>query len=103
LGNDADIAPYLARLCAESPALLNDRYCERVHVDPVWIKGPRLCLSGARDVSLLHPAGEDRTVAAFYGAEMVQVSGGHGIMLENGEGAAHLLAWLARNALTEPA
>jgi pimeloyl-ACP methyl ester carboxylesterase len=100
LRDDADIAPYLARLCPESPALLNDRYCERVHVDPAWIKGPRLCISGARDVSPLHPAGEDQAVAAFYGADMVQVLGGHGFMLESDEGAKHLLAWLARHALT---
>ena len=33
---EADISPYLARLCPESPALLNDRYMERIVVEPAW-------------------------------------------------------------------
>ncbi|MHB1205401.1 MAG: alpha/beta fold hydrolase [Rhodospirillaceae bacterium] len=96
----AEIAPYLARLCPESPVLLNDRYCQRVTVDPAWIQGPRLCVTGARDVSPLHVPAEDLAVADFFGAERAQVDGGHCFMVENGQAARQLLAWLSRHNLT---
>lgn len=99
---DVDVAAYAARLCAESPAFLNDLYLRRVFVDPAWTRGPALCLSGGADDSALHPAGQDQAVAAFMGAELEVLPGaGHSFMLGESHKAmtARLLAWLHRNAL----
>jgi len=99
----ADITPYLARLCPESPALLNDRYRGRVTARPQWIQGPTLCISAGKDDSALHPAGEDEAVAAFYGAELhVLPEAGHCFMLDDSweAGAKRVLKWLQRKTLT---
>ena len=98
----ADIAPYLARLCPESPAFLNDLYNRKIAVDPASVQGPTLCLSGELDDSPLHPRGQDEAVASFFGTEFHQILGaGHCLMLgDSSETAASvLLAWLKRNGL----
>lgn len=102
LAPDADIAPYLARLCPESPALLNDRYDARIAVDPAWVEGPRLCMTGALDASPLAAPGESAATAALYRADMLTLPGGHCFMLTPGweDSGAQLLAWLARQGLT---
>lgn len=103
LDANADIAPYLARLCAESPALLNDRYCERIVVDPTWVAGPRLCMSGERDASPLTDSRESAAVAALFGADIVTLpDAGHCFMLEATwrHSAERLRAWLDAHNLT---
>lgn len=101
LAPDAAIAPYLARLCPESPALLNDRYGGRVTVDPAWVRGPRLCMIGALDASPMAAPGESAAAAGLYQADTLALPGGHCFMLTPGweDGGAHLLAWLARRGL----
>ena len=101
VGGDA-LGLYLARLCSESPAFLNDLYERRVQVDPAWVKGPVLCLSGGRDDSPLHAAGQDEKIAAFYGAEFPQLpAAGHCLMADatRDTGAAVIADWLAGNNL----
>ena len=102
-GGGVDLDPYRARLCPESPAFLNDCYRRTISVDPSWVNGPTLCLSGALDDSPLHPAGQDEAVAAFYGAELHKIPGaGHCLMLDaTWETSAQLiLDWLKRHKLT---
>lgn len=102
LAADADLAPYLARLCGESPALLNDRYLERITVDPAWVAGPRLCMSGGRDASPLVDAREGPAVAALFGADCATITdAGHCFMVEPTwrESGGKLLAWLAAHRL----
>ena len=107
LGPQTDIQPYLERLCPESPALLNDCYGQHLTPDPAWgdpawVKGPRLCISGTRDVSPLHPAGSDHEGALSYGAAVASVSGaGHCMMLDGTwrDAAEILRAWLVQNNL----
>jgi pimeloyl-ACP methyl ester carboxylesterase len=92
-----DLAPYMARLCPESPAFLNDLYLRNIKVDRGWIKGPVLCLSGGTDDSPLHPAGQDEAVAAFFGAALEKLpEAGHCLMLDDSrDAAAHaILKWL---------
>jgi pimeloyl-ACP methyl ester carboxylesterase len=94
---DDDIAPYVTRLCPESPALLNDCYHTRFVVDPAWVKGPVLCISGGNDDTALHPAGQDEAVAALYGAQLQKISeAGHCLMLDETweASAAALVSWL---------
>lgn len=80
-----DIGAYLARLCAESPALLNECFHAGVAVDPGAIDCPILCVSGALDDSPLHPRGQDEAVAAYYGAALhVVPRSGHCMMLDDG-------------------
>lgn len=98
---ETDIAPYLARLCPESPALLNDRYGGHVTVDPAWVDGPRLCMTGALDTSPMMAPGESAAAAALYRADILTLPGGHCFMAEPGweDGCAQLLTWLARNSV----
>ncbi len=102
LPHDADIAPYLARLCAESPGLLNDRYDGRVMVDPAWVAGPCLSIVGDLDVSPMMAPGESAAAAALYRADRITLSGGHCFVLEPGweDGGKQMLAWLAHHRLT---
>ncbi len=100
-----DITPYLQRLCPESPALLNDCYQARVEADPAWVKGPALCLSGGRDDSPIHSAGQDEAVAALFKAETHRLpQAGHCLMLDDSWNAgAHLiLDWLRHHRLAAP-
>lgn len=91
-----DISTYLAHLCPESPALLNECFHTGVAVRPDAIPCPVLCLSGAKDDSPLHPAGQDQAVAAYLGAELQIIpSSGHCLMLDDGweETARAMRAW----------
>jgi len=101
----ADIAPYTSRLCAESPVFLNDLYKRKITVDPAWVKGPSLCLSGGKDDSALHRGGQDDVIASFYGAELVNLpEASHCMMLDDSYEftAAAVLAWLQRHGLAVP-
>ena len=98
----SDIAEYVARLCPESPAFLNDLYRRNITVDPGWVRGPTLCVSGAADDTPLHPAGQDEAIAAFIGAELQKLPhAGHCFMLDDSResAAALLLNWLRRHDL----
>jgi len=100
--NNADLTPYMARLCPESPAFLNDLYNRNITVDPNWIQGPTLCLSGGQDDSPLHPKGQDEAVAAFFAAELQTLpEAGHCLMLDDSRHTAAdlLLTWLKQNKL----
>jgi len=97
-----DIAPYQARMTPESPAFLNDRYLARISAKPEWVKGPTLVVSAGKDDTLLHPAGQDEAIAAYYGAEFQSIpEAGHCLMADDSAdtSAALLLDWLKRHNL----
>jgi len=99
-GRDGDLTPYLARLCPESPAFLNDLYERQVSVTPAWVRGPVLCLSGGRDDSPLHVAGQDGAIAAFYGTTVMRIpDASHCLMADDARntGAGLIADWLAAN------
>jgi pimeloyl-ACP methyl ester carboxylesterase len=92
------IARYRARLCPESPKLLNDCFHDGIAIERERIACPILCLSGAKDDSPLHPAGQDQTIAVRYGASLQAVeASGHCLMLDDGwrETAGAIHAWIA--------
>lgn len=94
-----DASAYLARLCSESPRLLNECFHDGVDIAPAAITCPILCISGGKDDSPLHPAGQDRAIAARYGADLHEVANaGHCLMLDDGrrETAEVIHAWIAR-------
>lgn len=91
------LAPYLARLCPESPRLLNDCFDDGVAVSRREIRWPLLCLSGGKDDSPLHPRGQDAAVAAFLGAPLETIPrSGHCLMIDDGwlECAQRVGAWI---------
>lgn len=97
-----DIEPYLDRLTPESPAFLNDRYRARISAKPDWVQGPTLCVSAGKDETLLHPAGQDEAIAAYYGAKFQTIpEAGHCLMLDDAwqASAALILDWLTRRNL----
>jgi len=99
-GGDADA--YQARLCPESPAFLNDVYRRRVTIDRSTLPRQILVLSGGRDDSPLHQAGQDEAVATFADAELLRIpEAGHCLMVDDMKehAAQGILAWLDRNAL----
>lgn len=101
-GAGGDLAPYVARLCPESPAFLNDLYERQVHVAPDWVKGPVLCLSGGRDDSPLHVAGQDEKIAAFYGAAVTHIPDASHCLMADATcttGAGLIAAWREDNNL----
>jgi pimeloyl-ACP methyl ester carboxylesterase len=67
--DDFDVSPISARLSAESPEAMNDRYLLRVSVPPSSIAAPGLCIEAGRDDVARHPAGQDKAVADLYGFE----------------------------------
>jgi pimeloyl-ACP methyl ester carboxylesterase len=96
-GASEDIAPYLTRLCPESPRFLNECFHRGIPVVPSDIPCPILCLSGGKDDSPLHPAGQDQVIAAHYGATLRTIAlSGHCLMLDDGwrETAAAIGAWI---------
>jgi pimeloyl-ACP methyl ester carboxylesterase len=98
----ADIQPYLDRMTPESPAFLNDRYMARISAQPSWVQGPTLVVSAGKDDTLLHPAGQDEAIAAYYGAEFQTIAeAGHCLMADDSWVTAGemLLAWLQRKNL----
>jgi len=62
-----DVSGVVARLSAESPRVLNDRYLLRVSVDPAGITCPGICFEAERDDPARHPAGQDEAIARFLG------------------------------------
>ncbi len=83
--SEAELADLVARLCAESPRLLNERYDLRVAVDPAAIRAPVLVVEGGRDDPERHPPGQDQAIAAFYGAAHVRLDDApHDLMLGPG-------------------
>lgn len=99
----ADISAYRARLCRESPKLLNECFRDGVAVERGQISCPILCLSGGKDNSPLHPAGQDEAIAAHFGAILRIIPGsGHCLMLDDGwqETAAAINVWINGDANT---
>ncbi|MGE3334096.1 MAG: alpha/beta hydrolase [Rhodospirillaceae bacterium] len=93
-----DMARYLAQLCPESPRLLNESFHEGVAIERASINCPILCLSGGKDDSPLHPAGQDQAIAAHYGATLKVVeASGHSMMIDDGreETASAIHIWIA--------
>lgn len=68
-----DVSRFHARLCPESPALMNDRYGLRVPIDPRRIAVPGFCLSAGRDSPRTHPPGQDRAVADLFGFDFTEL------------------------------
>jgi len=100
-----DIGRYLARLCPESPALLNDCFQDDGPSDDGFHSAPMLVVSGGKDDTALHVAGQDASVAAAYGAELTVISqSGHCLMLDDGKVDAFnaIDGWLRRTGLTPP-
>lgn len=62
-----DVSSVTARLTAESPRVLNDRYLLRVAVDPAGVTCPGICFEAERDDPARHPAGQDQAIARFLG------------------------------------
>src|SRR5690606_34333696 len=83
--NTQDLSTYTSRLCPESPTLLNECFHDGVVIEQKAISCPILCLSGGKDDSPLHPAGQDQAVAAHYGAALKVIEpSGHCLMLDDG-------------------
>jgi len=82
---DAELADLAARLCPESPRLLNERYDLRIPIDPTAIRVPVVTVEGGRDDPERHPAGQDEAIAAFYGAAHMRLDDApHDLMLGPG-------------------
>ncbi len=72
-GETRDIAPFVQRLCRESPVALNERYSLSVQL-PVPREGvPAICLSASDDDPQRHPPGQDRATADFFGAHHIHL------------------------------
>ena len=97
-GGGVEIANYLARLCPESPRFLNDCFHDAAEVDPGAVTCPILCLSGGKDGSPLHPAGQDEEIAARFRARLYKIpQSGHCMMMDGGRRLAveHILQWIS--------
>lgn len=76
-----------ARLNAESPRLLNQRYDLRIPVDPAALPAglPILVVEGGRDDPARHPPGQDAAIARFYGGAHLRLADApHNLMLGPG-------------------
>ncbi len=94
-----DVSRFHARLCPESPALMNDRYGLRVSIDPRRITVPGFCLAAGRDSPRTHPPGQDRAVANFFGFRFTELPDApHCYMLARdwSVSARYIAAWYAR-------
>ena len=81
------LAAMAARLSAESPRLLNQRYDLRIPVDPAALPTdlPILVVEGGRDDPARHPPGQDEAIARFYGAGHLRLpEAPHNLMLGPG-------------------
>ena len=88
--------PFLEKLCKESPRLLNDRRTLRIHINPHRFELPSLCLAAERDINALHPVGQDRATAKFFGADFYELfDTPHCMMLSSKwyESAYYLESW----------
>lgn len=82
---DAELEDLVAKLCAESPAVLNDRYGLRVPVDPAEVRAPVLVVEGGRDDPERHPPGQDKAIADFFGGAHLRLDDApHNLMLGPG-------------------
>ena len=91
-----DVSRFHARLCPESPALMNDRYRLRVPIDPRHIAVPGFCLAAGRDSPRTHPSGQDHAVADFFGFSFAELPGApHCYMLARDWSASahHIAVW----------
>ena len=82
-----EVEAMAARLSAESPRLLNQRYGLRIPVDPAAIPGdlPILVVEGGRDDPARHPPGQDEAIARFYGGTHLRLDDApHNLMLGPG-------------------
>lgn len=98
-GDTVDATPYCARLCPESPRLLNDCFHDGVMIEPNDLDCPIFCLSGSKDDSALHPAGQDQAISARFGARLhIVAASGHCSMLDDGwrETAEVMHDWISR-------
>ncbi|WP_251863922.1 alpha/beta hydrolase [Achromobacter sp. Marseille-Q4962] len=94
---DRDVSAVEARLCAESPAVLNDRYLLRVPVPADAVRAPGLCLEAGLDTHDRHPPGQDAAIARRFGFDhAVLPRQPHCMMYSDQweESAAAILAWL---------
>lgn len=94
-GYEGDLGPYLDRLRAESPALLNAAGVFSVDTPAI----PMLCVGGSLDRSVFHRAGQDEAIAAGLGAELRVIAGAsHCLMLDAQwqESAGAIMEWLRR-------
>lgn len=92
-----DFSEYHAKLCAESPALLNECFHDGVEIPAGAYEVPILCLSGGRDISPLHTAGQDREIAERLNARLHVIrDAGHCLMLDDGrhEAAEAIQRWI---------
>lgn len=62
-----DVSAVAARLSAESPRVLNDRYLLRVPVHADSVACPGICFEAELDDPARHPAGQDASIARFLG------------------------------------
>ena len=99
-GRPRDLSRFMARLCPESPTMMNDRYALRITVDPGRFSGPRLCIAAGRDSPVTHPPGQDRATAAFLGCAHHELPDApHSFMLAADwlPGARIILDWYRRH------
>lgn len=85
-----------ARLNAESPRLLNQRYDLRIPVDPAALPAglPILVVEGGRDDPARHPPGQDEAIARFYGGDHLRLDDApHNLMLGPGWEAWFTAIW----------
>ena len=97
-GDSVDVTAYCARLCPESPRVLNDCFHDGVAIEPTELECPIFCLSGRKDDSPLHRANQDQAIAARYGARLhVVAASGHCSMLDDGwrEAADVIHGWIS--------
>jgi pimeloyl-ACP methyl ester carboxylesterase len=67
VGPDIDVTAVQARLTAESPQVMNDRYLLRIAVPEQAIHVPGLVVEAELDDPARHPAGQDQAIASLYG------------------------------------
>ena len=99
--SDAEAAALAAKLCAESPRLLNERYDLRVPVDAAALQVPVLVVEGGRDDPERHPPGQDQAIAAFYGGRHLRIDAApHNLMMGPGSTDWFDTIWTRFNGLT---
>ncbi|MGB6104397.1 MAG: alpha/beta hydrolase [Pusillimonas sp.] len=65
VADDVCVDSVMALMCPESPAVLNDRYALRIHIDPGRIACPGVCFEAGRDDEDRHPEGQNLAIARF--------------------------------------
>jgi len=88
-----------ARLCPESPEVINDRYLLRVFIDPQKIQVPGLCVEAELDTGERHPPGQDKAVADMFGFDYQMLPGQPHCMMYGPNwqaGAEAVLSWISK-------